>query len=245
MLPSLLRQRIRIQGNDLLLLTLRGLSGAATFYLTLLAFENGALSVTMVLFFTCPLWALFMGALFLKGTTHLGKNPLCRHCNRRHSDTHQSMGKRAVGKGVACSHLYGLAAGILGGANSVLTRHLRIRHSSRVIYAVHSIMGTLVSIPLIIGPVRMPGLTDGTLLLVAAAFGLLGQVAMNHGFRFIRAAEGSTLLMVEVILTTIAGIVLFQEPFALTFFVGAVLILGSGIYLGLRTGNDTIGIDHE
>ena len=240
MIPSLLRQRIRIQGNDLLLLMLRGLSGAATFYLTLLAFENGALSVTMVLFFTCPFWALFMGALFLRERL-TWERILCVVI---------AIAGIAIlinpwGKGVACSHLYGLAAGILGGANSVLTRHLRIRHSSRVIYGVHSIMGTLVSIPLIIGPVRMPGLTDGTILLVAAAFGLLGQVAMNHGFRFIRAAEGSTLLMVEVILTTIAGIILFQEPFALTFFVGAVLILGSGIYLGLRTGNDTIGIDHE
>jgi len=31
----------------------------------------------------------------------------------------------------------------------------------------------------------------------------------------------------------------------LPFLVGAALILGSGIYLGLRTGQDTIGIDHE
>jgi drug/metabolite transporter (DMT)-like permease len=245
MLPSLLRQRIRIQGNDLLLLMLRGLSGAATFYLTLLAFENGALSVTMVLFFTCPLWALFMGALFLRERLTRQRILCVVIAIAGIAILINPWGKGPWGKGVACSHLYGLAAGILGGVNSVLTRHLRIRHSSRVIYAVHSITGTLVSIPLIIGPVRMPGLTDGTILLVAAAFGLLGQVAMNHGLRFIRAAEGSTLLMVEVILTTIAGIVLFQEPFALTFFVGAVLILGSGIYLGLRTGSDTVGIDHE
>ena len=87
------------------------------------------------------------------------------------------------------------------------------------------------------------GLMDGTILLIAAAFGLLGQVAMNHGFRFIRAAEGSTLLMVESILTAVVGIILFNEPFTLTFVAGATMILGSGIYLGLRTGNDMIDID--
>ena len=147
------------------------------------------------------------------------------------------------GEGIALSHLYGLAAGMMGGANSVMTRHLRIRHSSRVIYAFHCFVGTLISIPFVIGPVRVPELMDGTILLIAAAFGLLGQVAMNHGFRFIRAAEGSTLLMVEAILTAVVGIILFHEPFTFTFVVGAMMILGSGIYLGLRTGNDTIGID--
>ena len=66
MFPSLLRQRLGIRRKDFFLLMLRGLSGAGTFYLTLLAFQSGALSVTMVLFFTSPLWALFMGALFLE-----------------------------------------------------------------------------------------------------------------------------------------------------------------------------------
>ena len=88
-------------------------------------------------------------------------------------------------------------------------------------------------------------MVDGTILFIAAVFGLLGQVAMNHGFRFIQAAEGSTLLMTEAILTAIIGITLFHEPFTLTFVVGAMMVLVSGIYLGLRTGNDTIGIDRE
>ncbi len=52
-------------------------------------------------------------------------------------------------------------------------------------------------------------------------------------------------MMTEAILTAIVGITLFHEPFTFTFVVGAVMILGSGIYLGLRTGNDTIGIDRE
>ena len=65
-LPSPLRQRLTIRSEDYPLLILRALSGAGTFYLTLLAFRSGALSVTMVLFFTNPLWALFLGALFLK-----------------------------------------------------------------------------------------------------------------------------------------------------------------------------------
>ena len=240
MFPSLVQQRLGIRRKDFFLLLFRGLSGAGAFYLTLLGFQSGALSVTMVLFFTCPLWALFMGALFLE--EHLtGERILC---------VVMAMIGIALlinpwGEGIALSHLYGLAAGIMGGANSVMTRHLRIRHSSQVIYAFHSFVGTLVSIPLITGRIRMPEFVDGTILFIAAVFGLLGQVAMNHGFRFIKAAEGSTIVMTEAILTAMVGIILFHEPFTFTFVVGAMMILGSGIYLGLRTGNDTIGMDRE
>jgi drug/metabolite transporter (DMT)-like permease len=238
MFPALLRRRSGINRKDFFLLMFRGISGAGTFYLTLLAFQSGSLSVTMVLFFTNPLWALFLGALFLK--EHLTwERSLC---------VVAAMVGIAVlikpwGEGITHSHLYGLAAGIMGGANSVVTRHLRVRHSSRVIYGFHSIVGTLVSVPYVIGHIHVPKMVDGILLLIAAAFGLLGQVAMNHGFRFIRAAEGSTLLMVEAIFTTLVGILLFYEPFTLTFLVGAVMILGSGIYLGLRTDNEMIGVD--
>jgi len=238
MLPSMLRQRMSIRSNDYFLLIFRGLSGAGAFYLTLLAFRSGALSVTMVLFFTNPLWALFMGAFFLK--EHLTwERTLCVMT--------AVIGIAVLihpwGEGIELSHLYGLAAGVLGGANSVMTRHLRTHVGSRVIYAFHCAVGTLISIPFLVGRIRMPALMDGTILLIAAVFGLLGSVAMNHGFRFIRTAEGATLLMVESVLTAIVGIILFHEPFTFTFVAGAAMILGSGIYLGLRTGNDLIDID--
>ena len=79
--------------------------------------------------------------------------------------------------------------------------------------------------------------------MVAAAFGLLAQVMMNYGFRFIRAPEGGTLTMFEAVLTAALGIILFQEPFSAGFVLGTVMILGSGIYLGLRTGRSVIGAE--
>lgn len=238
MLPCLIRRWSGIGRSDSFLLILRGLSGAGAFYLTILAFQSGTLSVTMVLFFTSPLWALLMGALFLE--EHLTVERIVCVVT---SIVGIVVLINPRGEGIAWSHLYGLAAGMLGGANSVMTRHLRTRHSSRVIYGVHCIVGTLFSIPFVMGPVRVPEFVDGTILLIAAAFGLLGQVAMNHGFRFIRAAEGSILLMVEAIFTAVVGVILFHEPFTFTFVAGAMMILGSGICLGLRTGNNRVGID--
>jgi len=235
---TLFKEKSWLKKRDFFLLILRGLSGIGSFYLTLLAFKIDTLSVTMILFFTSPLWSLLLSAYFLDesitweriacivmailGITIL-VNPL--------------------GKGFTLSHLYALGAGIFGGLNSVLARHLRARNSARVIYAFHCMVGTLFSLPLVIHNLHVPELTQGGVLVVAAAFGLLGQVMMNYGFRFIRAPEGGTLTMFEAVLTAALGIILFREPFSLGFVVGTVMILGSGIYLGLRTRRSVIGAE--
>jgi len=235
---TLFNEKSWLEKRDFFLLILRGLSGIGTFYLTLLAFELDTLSVTMILFFTSPLWSLLLSAYFLDesltweriacvviaifGITIL-VNPL--------------------GKGIALSHLYGLGAGILGGLNNVLARHLRARNSARVIYAFQCMIGTFFSLPLVVYTLHVPELTQGGVLLVAAAFGLLGQVTMNYGFRFIRAPEGGTLMMFEAVLTAALGIILFREPFSLGFALGMGMILGSGIYLGLRTGKSVIAAE--
>ena len=104
-------------------------------------------------------------------------------------------------------------------------------------------VGTLFSLPLVVQNFHVPELTQVGILLVAAAFGLLAQVTMNHGFRFMRAPEGGTLVMFEAVLTAVLGILLFREPLTLGFVVGTVMILGSGIYLGLRTGRSVIGAE--
>jgi uncharacterized membrane protein HdeD (DUF308 family) len=165
----------------------------------------GTLSVTMVLFFTNPLWSLFLSAYFLD--EHLT-------WKRVVGVTIAVLGIGALinplGEGVSVSHFLGVAAGMMGGGNNVLTRHLRNRHSARVIYAFQCLVGVICTLPMAVGHSDVPGASSGYLLLVAAVFGLLGQVTMNHGFRYIGAAEGGMLLMFEAILTSALGIVLFS-----------------------------------
>lgn len=238
--PSFLQQRVSIRRKDFLYLTLRALLGVGSFYSVVLAFKTGTLSVTMVLFYTNPLWALFMGALLLEERLTWERTvPVIT------AVTGIAILINPWGKGIELSHFYGLAAGIMGGANSVVTRYLRIRHNSRMIYAFQCFVGTLFTLPFFVGHACAPGLANGVTLLIAAGFGLVGQVAVIHAFRFIRAAEGATLLMAEAIFTTIAGIVLFHEPLTISFIAGTVMILGSGIYLGLRTGESTIAVNGE
>jgi len=228
--PSLIRQRPWRDRHEFLFLLLRGVLGAVAFYAMIRAFQTSALSVTMVLFWTNPMWALFLGACFLAERI-TWKRGLC-------------VGVALFGTtvlfnpwegGIAVGHLYGLIAGMLVGAGSVLIRYLRARHDARVIYGFHCLVGALFWGPLAIGNIHVPTMSKFMLLLISAAVGLLAQLTMNYGFRFIRAAEGSTIIMAELIMTSTVGILVFHEPLTLRFIVGAIAILLSGIYLGLAT----------
>jgi drug/metabolite transporter (DMT)-like permease len=229
MLPAVLRRFPGISTRDLFYLVLRGVLGACVFYTTLRAFEVGTLSVTMVLFYTNPLWALFMGALFLDERLTWDRSACVLTA---------LLGIVILvnpwGSGFVVGHIYGLVSGMIAGAIPVVTRHLRARQDSRIIYAFQCFVGTLFSIPFTIGHVRLPGTEEAGLLAVLAVFGLLAQVIMNYGFRFIRAAEGATLMMIEAVLTAFVGAVFFHESLTFGFFAGAAMILGSGICLGLR-----------
>ena len=65
MLPSLFRETGWRNQRDLPLLILRGLTGTGAFYSFTFALQNTTLSATVVLFFTSPIWALFLGSYFL------------------------------------------------------------------------------------------------------------------------------------------------------------------------------------
>jgi len=238
MFPFVLRQKVWFGRRDLSLLILRGLLGVGVLYAVILAFQAGAtISVTMVLFYTAPVWALLMGALLI------GERLTWE---RTGGVVVAIMGIillfNPLGEGISIGHLYGLLGGVMSGGNSVVTRYLRARYDARLIYGFQCLVGTLASIPLVIGDVQLPGPRMGMILLSAAIFGLLGQVLMNYGFRFIRAAEGSTLMMSEAIFCAIAGVLIFSEALSLEFVIGATLILGSGVYLGLRAGTQKADI---
>jgi drug/metabolite transporter (DMT)-like permease len=57
---------------------------------------------------------------------------------------------------------------------------------------------------------------------------------MNQGLGYCRSWEGGLYLTSELILTSLAGIVLLGDPVGWRFFVGGALILGSAVILQLE-----------
>jgi drug/metabolite transporter (DMT)-like permease len=235
--PFLFRQRFWLDKGDLSLLILRGLLQTGVFYSMILSLRTSTLSLTMLLFYTSPVWALFMGAFFLKERL-TWKRMACVACAILGIVVLTNPWKGTLSAG----HIYGLMAGVMSGGSSVLTRHLRVRHDPWVIYAFVCFVGTLLSVPLISGNFQiLKELEAWMMLLLLGVFGLLAQVTMNYGYRFIRSAEGATLMMAEAVFASLAGIIIFREPLTLRFLIGAILLIGSGVYLGLQSGKDVLG----
>lgn len=226
--PILIRKKLRPKRRDLFLLILRGLLGIGVFFAVIKAFRVSSLSVTMILFYTSPIWALLMGIYFLKERLFWRMSSAI---------TISIVGIVILTGGwrgnIEMGHLYALLAGVMVGGNSVVTRHLRFHHDSTTIFAFQCLVGTLFSIPLIVRDIHLPSFDEGILLLIAVTFGLLSQITMNYGYKFVRAAEGATLMMAEAVFAAIVGIIIFREPFNLQFLFGALMIISSGVYIGL------------
>jgi drug/metabolite transporter (DMT)-like permease len=69
---------------------------------------------------------------------------------------------------------------------------------------------------------------------------------MTYGYRFVRAAEGATLMMAEAVFAALIGIIIFRESFNFQFLCGALMIISSGVYIGLFSNRRLADyIDHN
>jgi len=226
--PFMIRHVRSLDARSLVLLITRGLLGGMGLFSLLHAFRLGTLSGSMVLLSTNPIWALILSALLLR-------EPLTRQ--RVAGVVTAFLGAVLViapwQGGMAPGDLLGLVTGVSVGASMVVIRHLRARFDSFVIYGFHSLVGIAVAIPLMAHEPLVLEPSMVIVLLAASLLGFLGQLGMNYGLRFVRAAEGAVILMTESILTVIIGVLVFHEDLGLNFLVGAAMILGSGAVLAM------------
>jgi drug/metabolite transporter (DMT)-like permease len=224
--PVLSSQGISLKGNRIGVLILRGIFGTVSFFCILESMTLIPFSLTMVLFYTFPIFAAFFSFLLLGET--IGKkgvavilvglmgiyiliDPSSHSFNR--------------------GYVFGLLASGIGAMAMVMTRKARETNGAMIIYFYFCLVGGSISLPLVLYTWRMPDLRQWILLLVLGLSMLVAQVMMNQGFKYCKAAEGSLLLMSELVFAGIAGIYFFKDPITLHFWVGASLIVGSGLGL--------------
>ena len=131
-------------------------------------------------------------------------------------------------------HFSALAAAILAALGSVIIR--KIGNDERaVVMLLANLMVTLVlmGVLLIWNYEPMP-LADLGMLILVAAFSLLGLVASIAAYRLAQAAIVAPMQYSQIIWATIFGYLWFDERIETNTVVGAAIIIGSGIYLVWR-----------
>jgi drug/metabolite transporter (DMT)-like permease len=228
--PLLSSKGMSLRGNQTRILILRGLFGTLSFFLLLKSIAMIPLSNAIVLHYTFPLFAALFSFLFFKIALekreiililigligiYILTNPDFHSFNN--------------------GYLFGFLSGCFGGLAMVLAHKARQTNSPFVIYFYFCLIGGMITFPFMLQNFTVPGIQNGILLVLIALMLLIGQVLMNHGLKFCKASEGSLILMSEVVITGIAGFMIFKDPVTWNFLVGAFLIIGSGIGLNLMS----------
>jgi drug/metabolite transporter (DMT)-like permease len=236
LLPFLVRGRESLKGQSTHLLLVRGLTGTAAFFCLIKSIAMVPLSNAMVLFYTFPLFATFFSLLLLREPlkklevllTFIGLTGIYILINP---------GAHSLSAG----HAYGLLAGCFAGLTVVLIRKVRQSNGPLIIYFYFCLVGGVVSLPFYVAGFAMPNSEVLLLLVVLAVIFLIAQLFMNQGFKYCKASEGAVILMSEVVFTGVAGVLIFGDSPTAAFWIGAALIMGSGVGLNLvsRTSNSS------
>jgi len=226
--PILSSKGISLRGNQTRILILRGFFGTLSFFCLLKSIAMIPLSNAIVLLYTFPLFAFLFSFLFFRTGVEIGEIFL--------------IGIGLLGiyifvnpdfHSLNIGYIYGLLSGCLGGMAMVFIYKARQTNGPLIIYFYFCLIGGIISFPFWVQGLKIPEAQWGILLVLVAFLLLIGQLLMNHGFKYCKAAEGSLILMSEIVFAGVAGVLLFKDPITYHFIVGGFLIIGSGVGLNL------------
>jgi len=219
---------LSLRGDRPLILLTRGVTGVLAFFCLLKSITLIPLANAMVLFYTFPVFGLFFSVLIIrepvgKWDVLLIAAAMVGICVLLEPGSHK----------LNWGDLFGIMAGGFAGLTVVLVRKLRQTNGPLIIYFYFCLVGGIVSFPFLLKTVRMPSSSQFLLLVAIGSVYLIAQMLMNQGLKICRVAEGSVLLMSELVFATLGGVIIFGDVLSHGFLMGALLILASGIGLNI------------
>jgi drug/metabolite transporter (DMT)-like permease len=137
-----------------------------------------------------------------------------------------------------------VGAALMLALHQIVMRFLSVTIDSLATLSCGSVLGTLLtSVPLPLVWVD-PGLADWACM---AAIGLLHGLCQYLWLRALSVLPASVLasfMYLEIPAALAIGLLIFGEPPEAATIVGSLVIVGSGIYSGLRSGQHGVGAEH-
>lgn len=215
------------RGNNVRLLIVRGCVGSITFISLITAIRLLPVSTAIVIFYAFPAFSAIFSFVIYKERIRV-TGVLC-----------------IIGMvtGVAVLFDFHLGGGIFGQAMAVLgsvfagltvtlIRSLRQYNGPVIIYLYFCTMGSLVTLPgFISSPIFPENFLEGLMVMGIILSTVVAQLMMNHGFFYCKGWEGGVFMSTEAIFTALAGIVFLNDPATPQFWIGGLMVLGSGLML--------------
>jgi drug/metabolite transporter (DMT)-like permease len=220
-------------GSHRRLLLIRGTIGTVAFFLLTKALFTLPVAAVMVLFQIYPIWAAILAPWVNREPVSAGDWVLIVLAILGAA---LILWPEDMSLGFNYLYLFPLAASLCAGMVVVLLRRLRADNNPLTLYFYMCLAGAVMSV-VPVGAMGRAGLPAvpvlGGLALVALLSGI-GQIFMNHGFKYLTAPRGGAMMTSQVLMGAAAGLIWFDEAMSVKFVIGALMILTSVVLLTLR-----------
>lgn len=125
----------------------------------------------------------------------------------------------------------GLIAAIASGAAYVLIRKLRAGEAPMVVVFYFALVSTLLSLPSLFFACVMPTAREWLVLLALGLSTQLGQVSITRGLASEKAGRASAVGYLQIVFSAVWSIIFFSDVPDAGTICGAVLIIGSTLFL--------------
>lgn len=215
------------RGHNMRLLIIRGCTGSMAFLSIITAIRLLPLSTALVIFYAFPAFSAVFSYLIYG--ERLSKGQI------------GCIAMVIVGVGVLFDfhlegHFIGQLMALIGAAFAGLTvtliKTLREKNGPVIIYLYFCTMGLLLTLPrFAMQPLLPASSLEWGMVLGIVLSSITGQLLMNQGFFYCKGWEGGIFMSSEVVFTAIVGIAFLGDPATGRFWIGGLLIFGSGVAL--------------
>ena len=226
LIPYFLIKKKPLKIQSYRLFILRVLFGISAMSCLFMSFKYGQIGKSMLIFECSTIWTLFYGYLFKK--------------NIPHKYTIYAIPLAFIGiylivqpaHGYNIGDLFAIAGSILNAGVFITLKELRDNYDTTTVVLVsYLISSIIISIP---NTFNFPVLDIPSLILLIlmCSVGFIGQCLMTLGFKFATAGISSLFMLSIIPLTTISGIIIFNETYTSIIWFGIFLITMSLIIIG-------------
>jgi drug/metabolite transporter (DMT)-like permease len=232
LLPSILRQKIPLAGNNHAWLFIRSLAGTMSLVTFFYALQKISLSEASILTFSSPIWVAIFAPFVLKEKVYAARViAIIVGFIGLSLIVGKSLGELFVStQSLNLGSFAGLCSGLFAGFAYMAVRKLRDDHPLIVVFQ-FSVASIVISLPGALFYGRWPIGIEWLAMLGIGSFAALGQYLMTLGYQRVEVSAGSVANLINPLLSQILSVFLFAEPFGWPQLLGGLLILGAGVYL--------------
>ena len=236
----------RFEFNSIPLLSLRGVLGALAVLLYFYSIDKTSLGRAVFYQFTYPAWGALFSYVFLKEKLGWTRLPALAATFAGVYFIAVS-GENSQPHGLGSGDVSGILCGLFSGAAVTTIRACHKYDSTHMIFLFFASFGAVFGAAVTFSGNRFvePSHAQWALLAAIGVTGTIAQLFLTSAYRYLDVTAAGSIATLQAPLSSMAGVLFFEENLGARFVVGAALILIGAMYLAVTSRGEVIEHVHE